>query len=249
MQLQLIRNATLRLTYHGHRFIIDPYLAPKHSLRSYTGKSLNPLVDLPLSIEEILEGMEMALISHLHSDHFDSVAYERVNKHLPIFCQPGDEGAIKNRGFVEVTPIDTDLTWNGISITRTTGRHGTGETAFNMGNVSGFILRAANEPSVYWAGDTIFYEPVQQAITENQPDVIVVHASGALWGDDPNPIVMDAAQTIAVCQLAPAAKVIATHLESLDHGQVSREDLRHAAQDAGVQNLLIPLDGEILSDL
>jgi L-ascorbate metabolism protein UlaG (beta-lactamase superfamily) len=35
MRLQLIRNATLRLTYHGQLILIDPYLAPKHTLPSY----------------------------------------------------------------------------------------------------------------------------------------------------------------------------------------------------------------------
>ncbi len=48
VQLQLIRNATLRLTYHNQLILIDPYFAPKHTLPSYADKSLNPLVDLPL---------------------------------------------------------------------------------------------------------------------------------------------------------------------------------------------------------
>lgn len=99
MKLQLVRSATLRLTYAGHLLIIDPYLAPKHSLPSYTGKSPNPLVDLPFPIEQVLAGIEMAVISHLHSDHFDSVAYERVPKDIPIFCQPGDRLRFVERDF------------------------------------------------------------------------------------------------------------------------------------------------------
>ncbi len=49
MRLQLIRSATLRLDYAGHHLLIDPYFAPKHSRPTYTGKSPNPLIDLPLS--------------------------------------------------------------------------------------------------------------------------------------------------------------------------------------------------------
>lgn len=246
--MQFIRNATLRLTYNGHLFIIDPYLAPKHSLPSYTGKSPNPLVELPIPIEQVLDGIEMAIISHLHSDHFDSVAYERVPKTLPIFCQPGDEEFIRGKGFEDVTPIEHEAAWQGISMTRTTGRHGTGETATLMGNVSGFVLRAEGEPTIYWAGDTIFYEPVQQVISEHQPDIIIVHSGGAVWGEDTNPIIMNAVQTIAVCQFAPNATVIATHMEALDHCLTSRSDLRTAAEFAGVsaERLLIPADGEIL---
>ena len=40
---------------------IDPYLAPKHSLPSFTGRSPNPMADLPASIEEILDEAEHLL--------------------------------------------------------------------------------------------------------------------------------------------------------------------------------------------
>lgn len=32
MQIQLIRSATLRIDYAQQRFLIDPYLAPKHTM-------------------------------------------------------------------------------------------------------------------------------------------------------------------------------------------------------------------------
>ncbi|MDX1522433.1 MAG: MBL fold metallo-hydrolase [Anaerolineae bacterium] len=247
MKLQLIRNATLRLTYNGHLFIIDPYLAAKHSLPSYVGTSPNPLVDLPCTPEEVLAGVEMAIISHLHSDHFDSAAQELLPKSTPIFCQPGDEAKIAGYGFENVTPVETSVTWQGISLTRTPGQHGTGEWIERLGKVSGFILRAEAEPTVYWMGDTIWYDGVARVVAEVQPDVIITHASGAKFGDS-DPIVMDAAQTIAVCRAAPQATVIAVHLESLDHGTVSRADLRAQADAEGItaDRLRIPADGETL---
>ncbi len=114
-----------------------------------------------------------------------------------------------------------------------------------MGNVAGFVFQAADEPTVYWAGDTIWCEAVKQVIIDTQPDIILTHSSGAKFGDD-DPIVMDAEQTIAVCQAAPQAIVVAIHMEALDHGTVSRADLRTLAQAAGIKprRLLIPADGE-----
>src|SRR4026208_2586672 len=99
MQLQLIRNATLRITYHEHLFLLDPYLAPKHSQEPLIGKSRIPLVDLPMPAEEVLAGVEMVLVSHLHPDHFDDRAQERLARHLPLYCQPGDESLITAKGF------------------------------------------------------------------------------------------------------------------------------------------------------
>ena len=57
MQLTLIRNATLRLVYGGYRLLVDPYLAPQHSLPSFTGRSLNPMVALPMPADAVVAGM------------------------------------------------------------------------------------------------------------------------------------------------------------------------------------------------
>jgi hypothetical protein len=69
-----------------------------------------------------------------------------------------------------------------------------------------------------------------------------------MWGDYPDPIVMDAAQTAAVCKAAPNSTIIAVHMESLDHGTVTRADLREQANAEGIteSQLLIPADGETL---
>lgn len=248
MEIQLIRNATLRITCSDSLFIIDPYLAPKHSLPSYAGKSPNPLVDLPCSPQEVIDGIEMALISHLHTDHFDPAAQNLLSKSLPIFCQPGNEEYIQGKGFQLVTPIKDSMKWQNITITRTEGQHGTGSVLADMGQVSGFIFQAANEPTVYWAGDTIWYQAVKEAIEKFQPDIIVTHSCGAVWGDNVL-IVMDAGQTAELCHAAPNSKVIAVHMEALDHATVSRQSLRTYAETAGItpDQLLIPSDGEKLS--
>lgn len=247
MKVQLIRNATLRVEYGGHLFVVDPFLSAKETIRSFAGISKNPIVELLLPPEAVLQGAEMVLVSHLHPDHFDDVAVELLPKSTPILCQPGDERIIQEKGFQAVTAVSDHMTWQGIQFTRTPGRHGTGELAERMGNVSGFVWQAAGEPKVYWAGDTIWYEAVRGVIGQHQPDVIITHSSGAKFGDS-DPIVMDAAQTIAVCQAAPEAIVVAVHLESLDHGTVSRVDLRAEAVANGVseQQLRIPVDGETL---
>ena len=245
MRLRLIRNATQRLRYAGRELLLDPYLAPKHSRPSFTGRSPNPLVDLPCPPEEILAGAELVIVSHLHSDHFDPEAQRLLPKDLPILCQPGDEEIIRGHGFQSVTPVSGTLEWRGITLTRTPGQHGSGAVLEQMGPVSGFVFQAPGEPTLYWAGDTILYEPVLRTIERFRPDVIVTHSSGALWVGE-GPIVMDAAQTLAVCRAAPDSRVIAIHLDSLDHGEVSRNDLRARAQEAGLpgSQLLIPEDGE-----
>lgn len=252
MQLQLIRNATLRLRYAGREILIDPYFAPKHSRPSFTGLSPNPLVELPLPIDSILTGVELVLVSHLHSDHFDPVAWERVPKDLPLICQPGDEATIREKGFQDVTPLTDELEWHGLHFKRTVGHHGLGEVETVMGHVMGFTLQAAGEPTLYWAGDTVLCEEVQTTLKTAQPHFIVTHSCGARWplaNGARELIVMDAEQTVRVCELSPQATLIATHMEALDHATTSRAALREAGQVAGIAEtrLRIPQDGETLA--
>lgn len=245
MQIQLIRSATLRLDYAQKSFIIDPYLAAKHTRPSYTGASPNPLVDLPCSPLEVIAGIEMVLISHLHSDHFDPAAQGLLPKDITILCQPEDKAEIESKGFRNVIPVTDTANWQGITITRTPCQHGTGEVLKEMGNASGFVFDSGNEPTVYWAGDTVWCEAVANVILQTRPDVIITHSCGAMWGNHVL-IVMDAAQTLAVCRATPNSIVVATHMESLDHATVTRETLRKYAEANGIghENLLIPLDGE-----
>jgi L-ascorbate metabolism protein UlaG (beta-lactamase superfamily) len=222
MKLQLLRNATLKLDYAGTTILIDPDFGPKHSRPSFTGRSPNPMVDLPVSPNEILEGVELVIVSHLHADHFDKVAQGLVPKHLPLICQPGDEDTIRSFGFTDVMPL-------------------------NDGHVMGLTIEAESEPSIYWAGDTILYPPVRETIVTTDPDIIVTHSCGAKWDD--LLIVMDAEQTIEACRIAPEhTRIVATHMEALDHATVSRDDLQAYANahDVAKHKLLIPSDGELL---
>jgi L-ascorbate metabolism protein UlaG (beta-lactamase superfamily) len=247
MKLQLIRSATLRITYGNRCFLIDPYFAPRYSLPSFAGKSPNPLVDLPFTPSEILSGVEMVIVSHLHSDHFDSVAQDLVAKDIPLLCQPNDEQAIRSKGFTNVSAIEDSFSWNGIAIRRTLCEHGSGEVLKEMGKASGFLFTSAGEPSLYWAGDTVLCPRVASVIEDEKPDVIVIHSCGAVWGNHIK-IVMDEVQTVDVCKTAPGSVVIATHMESLDHATVSRAQLRNYARSRRIadEQLLIPADGEIL---
>jgi len=247
MQIQLIRSATLRMTYDNRVFIIDPYLAPKHSQEPLIGKSRNPLVDLPYPPEDFLADIEMALISHLHPDHFDSLAQQLLPQDIPLYCQPGDQHQIKEAGFSNIMIVDGSVNWHGLTITRTPGQHGNEVWATRMGSVCGFIFRADNEPTIYWAGDTIWYEAVQQIVLETEPDIIITHSSGASF-EDGHPIIMDGQQTMEVCRTAPQSIVIATHMETFDFDTVSRKDLRALAEAEAIESrqLLIPADGETL---
>ncbi len=115
-----------------------------------------------------------------------------------------------------------------------------------MGTVSGFVLRAPGEPSLYLAGDTIWCPEVEAALQTFRPDVVVLNAGAAqfLTGD---PITMTADDVVQVCRALPTARVIAVHMETINHCLLTRADLRERlAQEGLAQQVQVPADGELI---
>lgn len=247
MKLQLIRSATIKLYYENTVLLIDPYFADKFSRDPYRGISRNPLIDLPFDIDTILNDVDGVIVSHLHTDHYDTAAKKTIPLNMPMFCQPIDEQKIRNDGFTNVSPIAEKIFLKDIEITRFPGQHGYDEVLVTMGHVSGFIFRTNNSPSLCWLGDTVLNSAIETMLIKEKPDVVVVHSSGAVWGDNVK-ILCDEEQTVRICSLLPQSRIIATHMDSLDHGTVSRKRLREYSEEKLItgSRLIIPEDGEIV---
>ena len=126
MRFQLIRNATVKIEYADITILIDPMLGKKHSFGSFAGSEGNPTVDLPVSVLDVLDNVDLIIISHLHEDHFDAQAQKIDDKAIPILCQPGDREKIEFHGFNKVVELENETRWQHVHLTRTGGQHGTG---------------------------------------------------------------------------------------------------------------------------
>jgi L-ascorbate metabolism protein UlaG (beta-lactamase superfamily) len=246
MELRLIRHATFLLSFGGVRLLVDPVLSPAGAMPPIDNSPQprrNPLVELPINESE-LTAVDGVLSTHTHRDHFDAAAAERLPKELPLFCQPADEEKLRGFGFRAVTAVGARAEWRGVSFARTGGRHGTGEIGDKMGPVSGYVLRSPGEPAVYIAGDTVWCPEVAAALAEHRPDVIVLFAGAAQFLSG-GPITMDTADIAAVCQAAPAARVVVVHMETFNHCLLTRPLLRDYLERTGLaERVTVPADGE-----
>ena len=255
MKIQLLRHACHVIEMDSVRFLVDPMLAPQGSypaIKTFGNKLPNPLVPLPSivsdekSLSDFFNTIQAVLLTHLHFDHFDKTAMAVLPKSLPILCQEGDEGRLKEEGFSEVLPISHNRIFQGIEITRTGGRHGRGPTGKRMGRVSGYILKAKDEPSLYITGDTIWCKPVKEALDKHSPQVIVAYAGAARfkWSF---PITMTAGDVLRILRTAKNASVVAVHMEAVNHCSLTREKLRRKVEKEGASSrVLIPGDGQTL---
>ena len=247
MKIRLIRHACLIVEYTGHRLLVDPQLDPagaRPAIENTPNPRNNPLVGLPMPVAELLRGVDGVLVTHTHRDHWDGTAEKEIPKDLPLIGQPEDEPKFRAAGFKNVTGMGKSLTWKDIALHRTGGQHGTGEIAKKLAPVSGFVLRAPGEPTLYIAGDTIWCDDVAGPLREFRPDVTVLNAGGArfLQGD---PITMPPEDVIAVCKAAPKTQVIAVHMDAINHCIVTREDLAFQLEAERLSDrVAIPADGE-----
>jgi L-ascorbate metabolism protein UlaG (beta-lactamase superfamily) len=253
MRLQLLRHATLVLHYAGKTILVDPMLCAAGALDPVPNAADTrrfPLVELPLdevTLQAFLPQLNAVLVTHIHRDHWDARAAELLPKDLPLLHQAGNEDRFKQDGFTALHSFEPELTWEGIHITRIGGQHGTGEIGKRMGKVSGVVLRAEGEPVLYIAGDTIWCEEVETALATHQPNITVLNCGAAqfLEGD---PITMSADDVAQVCHAAPQTRIVAVHMDTVNHCYLTRAGLSQALLSIGLnERVQIPADGEELT--
>ena len=248
MRLRLIRHATLLVELAGRRLLVDPMLDPagaRPPVANTANDRRNPLVELPTAAEGVARRANALLVTHLHADHLDETAVRLLAGTTPVLAQPEDALSLREAGFTDVRPVEDALEWRGVHVARTSARHGTGEIGEAMAPASGFVLRAAGEPSVYIAGDTIWCEEVQAALDVQRPDVVVVNAGGARFNEG-DPIVMTAEDVVALARHAPGVSVVAVHLDAINHCVETRDALRARLRAEGLEDRVsVPEDGAV----
>ena len=235
MRITLVRSATIIVELAGRRILVDPMLddvGARPPIEGTRNPVANPTVPLPFPAEEVVQGLDAVIVTHRHRDHLDARGEELLPRDVPVFCQPEDEKALRKLG-VDARSIDDAVEWDGLRIVRTPARHGSGRMAELLAPVSGFVL-----DDLYLAGDTVWYEDVEETIARFGPRVAVVNAGGAEFVDG-GLIVMGADDVREVVARVPT--VVAVHMEALNHCFLERESLRRA-----VPGVLVPEDGETL---
>lgn len=252
MRFHHLRNATSVLEVGGKRILIDPMLGAKGSLMPFSvirhKARRNPTVELPDNAQQILAELDAALISHCrygHEDHLDKGGNALLrDRSLPVYCHSKDVRFLQNKGHrtEPMTPHQPRDFFDG-QITAYHAVHGYGLVGKLMGPGVGYLIEMPGEPSIYLSGDTVLTEEVKRVLTERKPDIAVAHAGSASM-DVGRPILMPMDELLEFTRLAPG-RVVATHLEAVNHCPTTRDTLRDEAQRAGLgDKLIIPADGE-----
>jgi len=204
----------------------------------------NPLVSLPTSIDNIIN-VDAVILTHLHLDHFDEVAKDLLPKDIKVFVQDKkDAKELRDAAFKNIEILHKDTVYEDIKLAKTPGQHGRGEILKIAGNVCGVVFKHPNEKALYVAGDTICYEGVREVITTHKPEIIVVNAGDNQFLDSDS-LIMGKDDIYEVYKTALNAKIIASHMEAINHWTLSREELKSFINEKGISSdVLVPDDGE-----
>lgn len=260
MIIHHLRNATFVIESHEKFILVDPMLSAKGQLPpfAYFKHKLqkNPIVDLPSNAQSILSKVTHCLITHSqkwgiellsHTDHLDKAGINFLYKNnIPIATLQKDSSYLKKRNL----NIESELEfWNldnfaDAKIIAIPAKHGHSWMHNFMANGAGLYLELPNEPSIYISGDTVLTEDVKKALKELNPEITVV-ATGNASLDVGGEILMSIKEIIEFIKLSPK-KVIANHLEALNHCPITRDKLKNILiQNNLLEKVYVPNDGEV----
>ncbi|MBQ7586133.1 MAG: MBL fold metallo-hydrolase [Desulfovibrionaceae bacterium] len=260
MKIQQIRNACVRINYGGKTFLMDPWLMDKGAMGTFSDLKVPcadpsmenipmPMCALPMPVEEVLEGVDAYVITHVHPDHIDIEADGTVGKILlkdtAAFVQSSEDAQVLLRsGFTDINVLYENSALGEVELIKTPGRHG---TKIPCGPASGVIFRHPKEKTLYVAGDTIWYDGVKETLLRFKPEVVIVNACAAALRYEGR-LIMNHTDVALVHEACPHAKIVISHMDTVAHATITRSDMKGFLKKLSLEEFTImPDDGETLS--
>lgn len=257
LNITQIRNATQIIEYAGKTFLIDPLLAEKDAYPGFEGTVRSelryPTVGLPMPAQDIIK-VDAIIVTHTHADHWDEAAMRLIPKEKVIYVQhEKDEAILRSQGFSNLHILSETSTFKDVSLIKSGGQHGS-DAAYSvdklaelLGDACGVVFKHPREQTLYIAGDTIWNEEVENVLSTHKPDIVILNAGSAqviTYGN----IIMDKEDILRAHVMLPNAKIVATHMEAVNHCILTRKELREYIEDHKITgSVFIPEDGEKIS--
>ncbi len=246
--VQFIGTATVILRYAGFTILTDPnFLHKGEKVALGYGLRSARLTDPAIEIED-LPPLDLVVLSHMHEDHFDRVAAQKLDRSVPIVTTQHAAKSLKKMGFTSPYALDT---WETLDVTKgearlrvtsMPGRHGPGPLARVLPPVMGSLLhfqpvaRSAGL-RLYVSGDTLVY-PQLREIHRWYPDVdlALLHlggtrALGIL-------VTMDGKQGVELLRIIAPSEAIPIHYNDYTVFKSPLEDFRKEVEAAGLQDIV-----------
>ena len=170
-----------------------------------------------------------------------------------ICAAPSRRGKNPQPSFTDVRVLNGSAVFNGVTISKTGGVHGTEAMYANpqlaeiLGDAMGVVFQSSGHKTAYIMGDTVWTADVNKALNRYKPDYLIMNTGYALISGISDGIIMGTADVLKASQVMPKAKIITVHMDTVNHTAVSRADMRKFIRGQGIESRVnVPEDGEIL---
>ncbi|NOW96065.1 MBL fold metallo-hydrolase [Mucilaginibacter sp. SG564] len=225
---------TVILEIGGLRLMTDPTLDPKgetYMLGDKPGywKTAGPAINNIGHIDAVL-------LSHdQHKDNLDNAGRELLEQVETTITTI--DGAVRLGGNSKgLKPFERIALNDSISVTATPARHGPAGTVHITGEVIGFVVETS-DVQVYFTGDTVYYDGIQQVAQQFSPGFVFIFA-GAAKPRGPFNLTMGTNDALDTASAFPKAVIIPLHFEGWSHYTESDKELRQAFDIVGMGNRL-----------
>ncbi|WP_349901905.1 MBL fold metallo-hydrolase [Parafrigoribacterium humi] len=239
--ITLIGGPTVLLEWAGLRIVTDPtFDAPQ----SYEDPGSTPLVKTagPAIPRERLGQVDLVLLSH-HA-HKDNLDYEGLELLATGVTTLSTRKASMDLFGGSVVGLDSweSYTVGDATVTAVPALHGPPGSERFVGPVIGFVLEAADAPTIYVSGDNASVPLVEQIADRFSPvDVAILHAGAARVPAIDAALTLTGTDAVAAAKALQAAKVAIVHAEDWKHLSEDRATVDQAFADADLAELLVQL--------
>lgn len=187
--MTFVGNATTLITAGDITLLTDPNFLHRGE-RAYLGYGLvsKRLHDPALDIDQ-LPALDAVVLSHMHGDHWDRHAQERLDKALPVLTTPHAAKRLVHRGFGQAVGLNRwqkhEITKGATTLTLTSlpGRHAPTPIDRFLPAVMGSMLEFSGPGGavrrLYISGDTLLIQELDE-IPRRFPDIDagILHLGG-----------------------------------------------------------------------
>lgn len=247
LTVTLVGGPTAVLDLAGIRVITDPtFDAPQ----TYHHPIAGPVVKQtgPAFTPEQLGRIDLALASHEHIDNLD-VSGRGVLTMVPRALTTPEVADQFGSNVIGLSDYETNTVplpdGGQLRITAVPAHHGPAEVAPALGPVIGFVLEAADLPTVYISGDNSELDVVRE-IAQRFPaiEIAVLFVGGARFDviADGSYITLSNERALEAAQILEAKKVVAVHEDSWAHFSQGAAGIKALFTSAGLADVIVALE-------
>jgi L-ascorbate metabolism protein UlaG (beta-lactamase superfamily) len=234
MTITYIGGPTAILEYAGLRLITDPTFDAPQRYVEVGSTELAKTAGPGIPRTEIGPIDAVLLSHHGHKDNLDWEGLELLATGVTTLSTMDAATALHGGGVIGLDSWETHRL-GPVTVTAVPALHGPPGVEPLVGEVTGFVLEAEGEPTVYVSGDNASLPLVEQ-IADRFPEISValLFAGAARVPRIPANLTLDAAGALAAARLLGVEKVVGLHAEDWEHFSEDRAALEAVFAGAGL---------------